>query len=98
MEYGKSVTKAMMSFYIKEGVEIHMIDWNSHILYISVPKYSDSYVGNIKTADDFAKRIKETWIESGIFPRDCKVKYKIKDIEWNKEMGEKALLAIMMQH
>lgn len=73
-----------------EGIEVHKIDLDKHILYISLPKQSYSYNNDkIKCAEDYAKRIKETWIELGFFPPNCSVKYKIKDINWTREMGNK---------
>lgn len=90
MGLGKSIVQGMMGAYLMDGIDIHKIDWNTHTLYISLPKQSDSYgKGKIQCAEDYAKRIKEMWIEMGIFPETCSVKYKIKDINWTKEMGDK---------
>lgn len=89
MSLGKNILQGMMGAYLMEGVDIDKIDWDNHILYLTLPKESYSYrTGKIHNAKDFAKRIKETWIEMRIFPKDCTVKYKIKDIYWTKEMGD----------
>ena len=91
MSLGKNIVQGMMGAYLMDGIDIDKIDWDKHILYITLPKKSYSYERSekIKCAEDYAKRIKEMWIEIGIFPKDCVVKYKIKDIIWTKEMGDK---------
>lgn len=90
MSLGKSVVQGMMGAYLKDGIDIIKIDWDKHILYISLPKQSESYgKGKIQCAEDYAKRIKETWIQMGIFPETCSVKYKLKDINWTNELGYK---------
>lgn len=92
MSLGKSIVQGMMGAYLMEGVDVLKIDWDNHILYLSIPKHSYTYEkpdGKIHSAEDFAKRIKETWIEMGVFPETCSVKYKVKDVKWTKEMGDK---------
>ena len=92
MNLGKSIVQGMMGAYLMEGVDVLKIDWDNHILYLTIPKHSyiyDKPEGKIHSAEDFAKRIKDTWIEMGIFPKTCSIKYKIKDINWTKEMGDK---------
>ena len=90
MSLGKSILQGMMGAFLMEGMEINKIDLDNHILYISLPKQSYSYNSDkIKCAEDCAKRIKETWIELGIFPPECSVRYKIKDVNWTREMGNK---------
>lgn len=90
MSLGKSILQGMMGAFLMAGMEVDKIDLDNHILYISLPKQSYSYNSDkIKCAEDYAKRIKETWIELGIFPSECSVKYKVKDINWTKEMGNK---------
>ena len=92
MNLGKSIVQGMMGAYLMEGVDVLKIDWDNHVLYLAIPKHSYTYDkpgGKIHGAEDFAKRIKETWIEMGVFPETCSVKYKIKDINWTKEMGDK---------
>lgn len=90
MSLGKSILQGMMGALLMEGMEINKIDLDNHILYISLPKQSYSYNSDkIKCAEDYAKRIKETWIELGIFPPECSVRYKVKDVNWTREMGNK---------
>ncbi len=90
MSLGKSILQGMMGVFLMEGIEVHKIDLDKHILYISLPKQSYSYNSEkIKCAEDYAKRIKEMLVEMGIFLPDCSVKYKIKDINWTREMGDK---------
>ena len=90
MSLGKNILQGMMGAYLMEGVDVDKIDLDNHVLYITLPKDSYSYgMGKIQNAKDFAKRIKETWVEMGIFPDDCVVKYKTKDIYWTKEMGDR---------
>ncbi len=90
MSLSKSILQRMMGAFLMAGMEVHKIDLDKHILYISLPKQSYSYNSDkIKCAEDYAKRIKETWIEMGIFPPDCSVKYKIRDVNWTREMGDR---------
>ena len=91
MSLGKNIVQGMMGAYLMDGINVDKIDWDQHILYITLPKQSYSYgiSEKIQCAKDYAKRIKETWIEMGVFPEDCVVKYRIKDIIWTKEMGDK---------
>ena len=90
MVSGKNILQGMMGAYLMEGIDVDKIDWDNHILYITLPKQSYSYEisETIKSASDYAKRIKEVWIEMGIFPKDCIVKYRVKNIIWTKQMGE----------
>lgn len=91
MSFGRNILMGMMGAYLKEGLDIDKLDLDNHVLYITVPKSSDTYdgPGAITSPETFAKRIKETWIEMGIFPKDKgKVFYKIKDVHWTVEMGE----------
>ncbi len=87
---GKEVTAGLMGAFLMEGVEIQKIDFDNSILYILLPRDSYSYgTGEIKCAEDYAKNIKRTFIELGIFDRNCLVRYKVKDIYWTREMGDK---------
>lgn len=90
MNLGLDVVRGMMGAFLMEGTEVDKLDLDNHILYLTLPKYSYSYNSEkIKNAEDYAKRIKEMWIELGIFPPDCSVKYRVKDIIWTKEMGDR---------
>lgn len=87
---GKEVTAGLMGAFLMEGVEIQKIDFDNSILYILLPRDSYSYgTGEIKCAEDYAKNIKRTFIELGIFDMNCLVRYKVKDIYWTREMGDK---------
>lgn len=87
----KIMVQGIIGAYLMEGVQVIKIDHEKHVLYISLPERSESYgkSESIQTAEDFAKRIKKCWIEMGIFPEECSVKYKTRDEYWTKEMGDK---------
>ena len=95
MSASRGIYLGMMASYLEMGVEIIKIDHENKILYITIPE--NSYVYNeaklresrLQSPDDLAKRIKETWIEMGIFPETCKVKYKTIPGYWSKEKGHK---------
>lgn len=93
MSLGKNIFMGIMINFLQLGVDIDDIDLDNHILYITIPKESYAYENEANKAyhdaDTYAKRIKEVWIEMGIFPSDCSVKYKTKDIYWTKEMGNR---------
>ena len=91
MSLGKSILQGIIGSFLLEGVEVNKLDVDNQILYLTIPERSYSYGRSekIKCASDYAKRIKEIWIEMGIFSRDCTVKYRTKDIYWTKEMGKK---------
>lgn len=90
MSIGKEVTEGMMGAFLMDGVEIQRIDFDNNVLYILIPRDSYSYGrGEIKCAEDYAKNIKRVFIELGIFDINCSVRYKVKDIYWTKEMGDK---------
>ena len=88
---GKSILRGMIGAYLMLGIDINKIDWDNHILYITVPEKSYEYENpdvSFHCAEDLAKRIKRTLIESRMFPEECIVKFKTKDIYWTKEMAE----------
>ena len=91
MNLGKSILQGITGAFLLDGIEVNKLDVDNQVLYLTIPERSYTYEESekIKCASDYAKRIKETWIEMGIFSRDCTVKYKTKDIYWTKEMGEK---------
>ena len=91
MSLGKSILQGIIGSFLLEGIEVNKLDVDNQILYLTIPERSYSYGRSekIKCAADYVKRIKETWIEMGIFSQNCTVKYKTKDIYWTKEMGEK---------
>lgn len=87
---GKEVVEGLMGAFLMEGVEIQKIDFDNSILYILLPRDSYSYGrGEIKCAEDYAKNIKRVFIELGIFDTNGSIRYKVKDIYWTKEMGDK---------
>lgn len=92
MSFGKNVAIGIFGMFLEFGIDIINIDLDNHVLILEIPK--DSYLyhlndkGVLKDPESTARRIKETWIEMGIFPESCKVRYKEKDIFWTEEMGK----------
>ncbi len=90
MSLGKNILRGIIGAFLMDGVEVKRLDTEKQILYLVLPERSYAYnTDTIKCAQDYAKRVKETWIKSGIFTRNCTVKYKTKDIHWTREMGDK---------
>ena len=88
MSLKESLVCGVTTAYLFEGIDIDHIDWDNHILCVTLPKSSDAYLkGGIETPEDLAQRIKAMWIELGILPEDCKISYNIKDIHWTRRMG-----------
>lgn len=90
MSLTKAIYQGMIGSMLETGVSIDKLDTDKQILCITLPQHSYFYEMSsaIKCAEDYARRIKETWIEMGIFSEGCKVLYKTKDINWTKEMGK----------
>lgn len=90
----KAIFSGIMGAFLKDGIDINKIDWETETMYITVPSQSYTYEfsinngGAIVSPETCARRIKETFHEMGIF-QNGKVKYRVKDIYWTKEMGEK---------
>lgn len=88
---GKNIFIGMMGSFLEAGIDIVHLDLDKQILLLDIPKDSWDYTqqtpANIHNAESYARRIKEMWIEMGIFQSGCTVKYKEKDVFWTKEMG-----------
>ena len=84
MDFGKIMFFGLCSM----GVQIDYIDKEKRIVYISIPKESVDYdqSSTIKTAQDFARSIKEK-----VFESKFNVKYKVRDEAWTEEKKEQAL-------
>lgn len=91
---GKAIFSGIMGAFLKDGIDINKIDWATETMYITVPKLSYSYEisirdgGAIISPETCASQIKKKFHEMGIF-KNGNVKYRVKDIYWTKEMGEK---------
>ena len=91
---GKAMFLGMIGAFLQDGIEINNINWETQTMYITVPKQSYTYEfsirngGAITSPESFASQIKKKFNELGIF-KNGKVKYRVKDIYWTKEMGEK---------
>ncbi len=91
---GKAIFSGIIGSFLQDGIDINKIDWETETMYITLPAQSYRYdiCKNNETIltspENYAKRIKETFHEMGIF-QNGKVKYRVKDIYWTKEMGEK---------
>lgn len=91
MTLGKAVIVGQLGAFLLDGVDINKIDLKNQCLYLTLPKegsYAYEMSDLVATPEKYAKRIKEVWIELGIFKGDCSVKYKVKDEIWTKEMGD----------
>lgn len=93
MSLGKNILMGIIGEMYRSGVEIDVLNVSDPIqqqLYLTLPKESFTYNNGkiVHDAASYARRIKETWIEMGILRDNASVKYKTKDIIWNKEMGE----------
>lgn len=92
MSLGRSVAVGMLGAFLTMGVEIESIDMDNYVLTISVPKDSYEYHKETNKAykdpESLAKRLKTIFIDMGIFPKECTVRYRVKDVIWTKEMGE----------
>lgn len=89
MGLSRSIVQGMMGAYYLMGVDIIKFDDDNSTLYISLPKESHEYMSNpnqIFTVHTFANRIKQTLSE--MTKKEIKIKYKIRDEYWTKEMGE----------
>ena len=80
--------KGLLGAFLYEGVDIDKIDEENCTIYISIPKDSDSFkrTGSIDNAKQYASNIKR--ILSQLSSQDIKIKYKLKDVYWTKEMGD----------
>lgn len=88
MNLGKSMGIGMLGAFLHMGVDIDKIDWNNSTLYITVPKESYDYgLGKIDSPKSLAESIKKYFIDMNII-KDCKCKYRTRDVLWTKEMGE----------
>lgn len=88
----KQMLMGILVYLLEEGVDIVKFDDVNNIIYISIPKDSESYHTEnsvIHDAESFVKRIKETWIELGILKSGGKLKYITRDVYWTKELGIK---------
>jgi hypothetical protein len=88
--YGRAASIGMLGAFLKMGVNILKVDFNNQTIYISVPRDNYEYYtdGEIKSPETLAKGVKRLLIMLNVFDNNCKVKYKIRDEEWTKEMGE----------
>lgn len=89
MELYRSIMTGILGMFAMEGIDIIEMDENTGILKLAIPKDSFSYHENgstIHNAEEYAKRIKEKFIELGI--KNIRVLYKEKDIYWTKEMSK----------
>ena len=75
---------------LQAGVKYDDYNETTQTLYISVPKESHAYheLSINWTADEYVKNIKERMIDFGLLLDTIKVKYKIHDVVWTKEMGD----------
>lgn len=87
---GRAASIGMIGAFLKMGVNIIKVDYDNQIMYISVPRDSYEYYteGAVKSPETLAKNIKRVLIMLNVFDENCKIKYKIRDEEWTKEMGE----------
>lgn len=88
---GRSMLTGMLGTFYQDGIEITHLDMETETICLSLPKYSFAYSDNSKrtNAMEYAKRIKEIFIEMKIFSPNCHVKYIERDVYWTKEMGIK---------
>lgn len=90
---GQGVIQGMLGMFYMNGIEIENLDMDNHILTLVIPKDSYDFHRSEKQPyhdpESFAKRMKRVFIEMGVFPENCKVRYRVKDIVWTKEMGER---------
>lgn len=95
----RSTVQGMIGMFYKSGIDIDDVDFDNHILTIAIPK--DSYDFHdprnkiTHNPESFAKRIKQVFIEMGIFPSDCKVRYRVKDIVWTKKRWVNKILKLI---
>ena len=93
MSLVKSVMQGMMGSFYMSGIEIIDIDFDKYILTISLPEKSFEYEkpeSKIRSAEDYARRLKTVLVEMGIFPsiEESKIRYITKPVYWTKEMGQ----------
>lgn len=92
-DLGKAIVQGMLGMFYQSGVDIEDLDVYNHTITLAIPKDSHEYHKfenrPYHDPETFAKRIKQTLIEMGVFPEKCKVRYRVKDIVWTKEMGER---------
>ena len=93
MSLVKSVMQGMMGSFYMSGIEIIDIDFDKYILTISLPEKSYEYEkpeSKIRSAEDYARRLKTVLVEMGIFPsiEESKIRYITKPVYWTKEMGQ----------
>ena len=92
---GEAIYIGMMGCFLQQGLVINKLDIDKQQLYITIPDKSyvyDEAIANasrLQSAEDFAKRVKEIFIEMGIFKDTCTVKYRTINGYWTKEDGTK---------
>ena len=87
-DMSKCVALGLFGMFLKDGVDTDKMDKENGIMYITVPKNSFMYeeCESISWAEDYVKRLKNIINET--LKTDLKIKYRVKDITWTKEMGE----------
>ena len=93
MSLARSIIQGMMGAFYMSGIEIIDLDLDNHILTISVPEKSYEYEkpeSKIRSAEDYARRLKTVFTEMGIFPseKESKIRFTTRPIYWTKEMGD----------
>lgn len=81
-----TVIKGLMESFLRSGIEVKRLDLSNEQLYISLPEKSYIYKEDpyLENAGDYAKRIKDCFIQWGLFSEDGQVKYKTRKTAWTE--------------